>query len=255
MGFFSLSKLLWFVCAPSHLLVWLGIAAAVLLFTNCRRIGRHVFVAFVAVFVMIGVLPLGPLLLRSLENEYPRPPWPARVDGVLTLGGGLSTRILSSRGVPGADVSQVRLVSTYELARRYPDARIVFSGGSGELGRGEIREARAAEYIFAQMGLAPKRLTLEDRSRNTWENILYSQRLVRPRAGETWLLATSAMQMPRAMAVARRVGWKLVPWPTDYCTPRRGVVGFFDVPVNLMEVDSAVHEWIGVIAYRWSNKA
>ena len=48
------------------------------------------------------------------------------------------------------------------------------------------------------------RITTEDRSRNTDENVRFSKRLVDPKPGETWLLVTSAYHMPRAVGAVPR---------------------------------------------------
>jgi uncharacterized SAM-binding protein YcdF (DUF218 family) len=248
-SFFSASKLGWSLLAPSHLLLWLALATALALLLRRERLGRWLAVLTAALLVVFGVLPLGEWLAQPLEGQYPRPAAPAHVDGVLTLGGGLGDEILLTRRAPATATSEARLVSTYELARRYPTARIVFSGGWGR-----TPDAAAAAYVFGQMGLDPARLTLESRSRNTFENLAFSKALVQPKPGEVWLLATSALQMPRAMAVARRVGWPLIPWPTDYLTspkPRRlGPLEYLDISGHLFELDQAAHEWIGLWAYR-----
>jgi len=141
-------------------------------------------------------------------------------------------------------------VAAAEFARRYPNARIVFSGGTGSP-QEELPEAHFAPLAFEQLGVPPGRILYEDRSRNTWENLLYSQRLVKPKRGEVWVLATSASQLPRAMLVASRLHWKLVAWPTGYVTPAGGVVLFsnLDLASNLDEIDAALHEWLGLIAY------
>ena len=249
-SFFHLAKAAWLVLAPSHMVLWLALAAAIALLAGRARLGRALAVATALVLVVFGVAPVGDMLARALESQYPRPATPpSHVDGVVTLGAGLGTDILLARGAPGRAPSETRLVSTFELARRYPAARVVFSGGWGF-----YNDAKAAKVIFDQLGLAPARLTLEPNSRDTYENLLFSQRLVQPRPGQVWVLATSAIQMPRAMAVARRVGWAMVPWPTDYLTtPRlrlRALGDYLDVVRNLRTADEALHEWIGLIAYR-----
>jgi uncharacterized SAM-binding protein YcdF (DUF218 family) len=247
--FFIVSKLFWLVFAPSHFLALVTIAAAILLATKYERIGRRLAFASAVLFVVIGILPTGKWLTLPLGNRFTRPDWPAHVDGVLVLGGGTGTEIIVSRGVPATRSSEPRLVAAYELARRYPNARIVFSGGSGNLGGGSV-ETVGAKYIFAQMGLNPKRLILEGRSRNTGENIAFSQKTVNPRPGEVWVLAMSAIHMPRAMRIAKRAHWKMIAWPTDYSTTPKGFGALFAIPENLEATDNAIHEWIGLLAYR-----
>jgi uncharacterized SAM-binding protein YcdF (DUF218 family) len=248
-SFFPLAKLGWTIAAPSHLLLWLTLATAIALVAGRQRLGRGLAVVTALLFVVFGVLPTGDWLMRQLEDQYPRPAaLPAHVDGILDLGGGLGDDILAARHAPAAALSEARLVSTFELARRYPTARVVFSGGWGR-----YADAAAAAYGFAQMGLDPRRLTLESRSRDTFENLVFTRRLVAPKPGEVWVLATSAIQMPRAMAVARRLGWPMIPWPTDYLTRPAGgrsLADWLDVVGNLQRADAALHEDIGLVAYR-----
>jgi len=246
--FFPLAKLGWTVLAPSHLLLWLTLLTAVALIFGRPRLGRWLAIVTALVLVVFGVLPTGHWLAERLEDQYPRPAaLPAHVDGILDLGGGLGDDILVARHAPAAALSEARLVSTFELARRFPAARVVFSGGWGR-----HPDADAAAYVFAQMGLDPRRLTLENRSRDTLENLLFTRRLVRPKPGEVWVLATSAIQMPRAMAVARRLGWTMIPWPTDYLTRPgpRPLADYLDVLGNLARSDAALHEVLGLVAYR-----
>ncbi len=66
------------------------------------------------------------------------------------------------------------------------------------------------------------------------------------------MLTTSAFHMPRAMVVARRIGWNLIPWPTDYRTRPGGrpLADSFEVLGNLSRSEVALHEELGLIAYR-----
>ena len=253
--FFLLSKLFWLVFVPSHLIVWLVLAAALLLWRNRPHQARWPAIAAAALLILFGVLPTGAWLTQRLENTDTRPAYPDRVDGVLILGGGNDPIILKSRGVMAPDRALSRLVAAYELSRRYPEARIVFSGGSGEITDQSISESTAAQRILFEIGLSESRLTLEGKSRNSWENFVFTKGIVKPKAGEIWLLATSAFHMPRAMAISRRVGWTMVPWPTDYMTGRRLRYSLQNVPQNLERTDTAIHEYIGLLTYRLSGKS
>jgi uncharacterized SAM-binding protein YcdF (DUF218 family) len=149
-----------------------------------------------------------------------------------------------------------RLMETYFLSRQYPSAMVVYSGGSNVLiGAQNDDDAQRAKQTLLGLGLEPRRLILEGHSRNTWENILFTRALVKPEPGQTWLLATSAVQMPRAMAIARRLNWTLVPWPTDWYTGQHVFTGYFLIPLNLAAFDQAVREWIGLFTYKLTGKA
>jgi len=252
--FFWLSKLVWIVITPSSLLLLLAVAALLCLLLRWRVLARWLGLVAGGLFLLIGIFPLQDVLLRALENQYPRAGWPARVDGVLILSGGLGTNILQSRGVPAVELSKGRVVGGFEVARRYSNAKVIFAGGSGALGGAAMSEAQGTRAIFAQLGLDEKRLILEQRSRNTYENILFAKAIARPKPGEVWLLATTASHMPRAMGVARKLGWAMQPWPTDYLTTPSGVSGYFQYASNLNRIDMAVHEWLGLLVYRQTGR-
>jgi uncharacterized SAM-binding protein YcdF (DUF218 family) len=256
--FFSTSKIFWLLAAPSHLLGWLILAVALCALTGRVRTARLLAVAAGLLLLLAGVLPLNVWMIRALEDRYPRPEWPAHVDGILVLGAGFDTAVLKARGVPATNAGEMRVIAGFEAARRYPQARLVFSGGSGVLGGAggpSWSEAETACYILAQVGLAPARLILEPRARNTYENILFTKALVKPRPGEVWLLVTSAIHMPRAMAIARKLDWPMLPWASDYVTRPQGGSIDFDIAGNLSAVDYAVHEEIGLLVYRLTAKA
>ncbi len=236
-----------FLALPSHVLLWLVAATVLAALAGRIRAAQRLGLAALLLFALIGVAPTGLMATRPLEDLYPRRPLPERITGIVTLGAGLGVPPLLSRGVPGTGASIDRLVSTWELARQHPEARVVFSGGWGR-----YADAIAARTDLLRMGLDPGRLTLEGRSRNTYENLAFTQAIVRPRAGEVWVMATSAIQMPRAMRVAERVGWPMIPWPTDYRTTASGRPldgSWFRIGDNLNLADDAAHEWIGLAAY------
>jgi uncharacterized SAM-binding protein YcdF (DUF218 family) len=247
MEFLGISKLFWFLAAPTHLLVWMLAAGVVF-----RRHGLCQALAAIAAlsFLLLLFLPIGNWALSTLEDQYRRGPWPAHVDGVLELGGGINPAVLTVRGVPGAETGESRMVASFELARHYPSARIVFSGGNPDRG---VPEAAVAQHVFGQLGLNDGQVLYEDRSRDTWENLVLSRILAKPKPGEVWLLVTSAYHMPRAMAVARRLDWAMQPWPSDYATVPGGGVESFGA--NLVHLDLAAHEWAGLIAYRLADRA
>jgi len=70
-----------------------------------------------------------------------------------------------------------------------------------------------------------------------------------PRPGEHWLLVTSALHMPQAMALCRTVGFAIEAYPIDYKTG--GWRDLLALPSSLIggfyKLDLAGHEWEGLL--------
>jgi uncharacterized SAM-binding protein YcdF (DUF218 family) len=171
----------------------------------------------------------------------------------VVLGGGVDRDITRLRGTPTFRDTMERFAAIPELARRYPDARILFTGGLA-LGDApnELPEAAVVARFLADQGLPRERVELEDHARSTRENALLSLELARPRPGERWLLVTSAKHMPRAIGVFRRAGWpELEPWPVDYRTSGELDIGLDAILADrLGQLDEAAYEWYGLLYYR-----
>jgi len=241
---FVLSKLAWLVLQPSNLLA-LGLLVAVLL--NWRRLA----LGLVAVLALVVVLPVGLWLQRPLEDRFERPTeLPQAVAGIIVLGGAQDQDVTAARGTLALTESAERMIEGVALAYRYPEARLVFSGGSGRLFPGDARESAVNELFIDLMALDPARVLLEDRSRNTWENARFTFELIEPNSADTWLLVTSAFHMPRSIGIFRQIGWPVVPWPVDYRTGNDGLALQLSVSDRLTELDDAALEWLGLLFYR-----
>ena len=93
-------------------------------------------------------------------------------------------------------------------------------------------------------------MRFEDESRNTEENARYSQRMMRPGKGETWLLVTSASHMPRAVGAFRAQDWDVVAYPVGFVTSSDLLEGWgFDFLGGLAALQTGMREWIGLLAY------
>jgi uncharacterized SAM-binding protein YcdF (DUF218 family) len=178
------------------------------------------------------------------------------VAGIVVLGGGMEGRINLARGGYELSTAGDRFVEAAVLARRYPDAKVVISGGSGEIILEGEGDAPAAQRLLTALGVSADRLILENKSRNTYENAVFTKQLVSPKAGETWLLVTSAFHMPRAKALFDKAGFPTVPWPVDYRTSgEEGVSLFADNPLDALETTTvAAKEWVGLFAYWLSGR-
>lgn len=248
--FMMVGKLLWLLARPGNFLLLLLAIALVALALGRRRFGGRLLAGTAAVLVIAGVFPVGTWLMQPLEERFPAV-LPARVDGIVVLGGTIESTTTEARGQFALNDSAERLTTMVALAQRYPDARVIFSGGSAAVIRPPVREADLVRSWLEDLGLAADRFLFERDSATTYENALFSARLAQPKAGETWLLVTSACHMPRAVGVFRAVDWPVVPYPVDFRTP----LDFYSVFANLTLVDLAVKEYVGVIAYRLSGRS
>jgi uncharacterized SAM-binding protein YcdF (DUF218 family) len=250
--FFVLSKVLGFFASPSNLVISIGFVGLVLLPTRFVRAGRRLLVGSFVVLAILGLSPIGNALMVPLEERFP--PWDAgrgAPDGIVVLGGMIVPYVSSARHEVALNEAAERLTVAAALARRYPDARIVFSGGSGALLFDEGKEAEFAAQLLESLGVPRASLLLEDRSRNTVENAIYSKALAQPKAGERWLLVTSAYHMPRSIGIFRQAGFAVEAFPVDWRTrgPEDALRPFATVGDGLRRTDTAVREWVGLVIY------
>jgi uncharacterized SAM-binding protein YcdF (DUF218 family) len=254
---FFLSKIFSFFAQPLNLAIFLAFAGFIAVLVGVRRLAIPAVAAAFLVLMLSAWTSLGALMLGPLEERFQRPQHlPEKIDGIVVLGGGFEGAINLARGGYEMNSGGDRYVEAAILARRFPSARILVSGGTGAMLLNAEADADTAPRLLAALGVAPERLILENRSRNTAENAEFSKELVKPGPGETWLLVTSAYHMPRAVGLFRKVGFQVVPWPSDYRTSGREGVGFFrDNEIDaLQNTTLAVREWIGLIAYWLSGR-
>ncbi|MCZ8545103.1 YdcF family protein [Mesorhizobium qingshengii] len=254
--FFYLSKIFWFFIQPLNLTIFLLLAGLIAAVIGRRRLAATGSVLAFLILALSAWSSLGAMMLNPLEQRFPRPPLPEKVDGIVVLGGGLEGVINLARGGYELNAGGDRMVETAILARRFPTAKVVVSGGTGELFLEGEGDADTAPRLLGALGVSPERLILENKSRNTYENAVFTKALITPKPGETWLLVTSAFHMPRAKALFDKAGFATLPWPVDYRTSGREGIGLFrDNPADSLQATTvAIREWIGLFAYWLSGR-
>ncbi len=250
---FVVGKILTMVMLPTALMVECVVLGLLL---RRFRAGRVLLVVGAAALAACLVLPVDAWMIRPLEDRFPAVATdPDRIDGVVLLGGGIDDLTSRDRNTPILTSAGNRVTTFVILAKRYPQARLVFTGGSGSIAQGVSNEAAYARILFEQLGLPPERVLFESRSRTTWENAVDTSALVRPKPGERWVLLTSASHMPRAVGVFRRAGWDVLPWPVGYQSRDHLTAYPQSMGQKLAVLDWAAHEWIGLVAYFASGRS
>ncbi len=249
--YFTLSKTLGFLSVPTNVIACMALLGLVLILLR-RPFGKIVAGAALAALVVAALSPLGNMLLTPLEQWFPGMIFPnQQIDGIIILGGSYDTQMQGyiNTIVLEEDIQPMAVVA--DLSRRYPQARIVFSGGTDPPTRG-ASEAAIAKQFFVSCGITPDRISIEERSRNTKENAQFTAQLIHATPQSQWLLVTLAYHMPRAMGAFQSAGFNVIAFPVGWRT--HGWRDFWwpatSATENLRRVDVAAHEWIGLLTYR-----
>ncbi|MDZ4868284.1 MAG: YdcF family protein [Alphaproteobacteria bacterium] len=255
--FYFVSKIVWFFLTPSNALLTLALVGVALAWTRYAKLGWRLTAGALVALLAAGLLPVGNALMWPLEERFPVfVDDGASIAGVVVLGGTFDTEATNVHGQMALNETGERIVALGDLARRYPNAKIVYAGGGSEFTPDATAEATLLENTIGELGLERGRVLYERRSLNTFQNAVYAKELAAPKAGERWLLVTSAFHMPRSMGVFRAAGFEVVAYPVDFRTVGATSMlrPFAFASEGLRRTDIAAKEWIGLGAYYVSGR-
>ena len=248
---FYLSKILWLILNPFNIFIFVTLLSIFLYFVKLRRLSLIIFLINFVFIALISFLPIGSYLIYNIEKEYHsyiKPP--DQVDGILILGGATNPLLYNEYDQISLNGSSERLVESVFIIKKFDKAKVIFSGGSGLVNRPDLDHAKVAKSFYKKIGIETNQIIFEDKSRNTYENIIYSKKIANPKINENWLLITSASHMKRALLIADKNNWKLIPYAVDF----KNIKNFKLIPnlellKNLNSFQQASHEWLGLISY------
>lgn len=241
--------LIWSFVKPSQWLVWAALIGIVL---YRRPLGRYLLLGVAVATTACSILPLGALLSLPLESRFPPATAGGIPDGIVVLAGGELAALSEDHADTQLNSAGDRLTTFLRLAHRYPGARLVHAGGAP--GADGTAQSTAAKRLIYGVGIDAERILFSDQSRNTCDDARMAAERVLPRSGEKWLLVTSAIHMPRAVACFRAANWDVTAYPTDYNFVGRAVWDYVGLRSNLAHIDLAAHEWIGLVFYRLTGR-
>jgi uncharacterized SAM-binding protein YcdF (DUF218 family) len=254
--FFYLSKSTWLLIKPDSLFLFALTLTGILWWRGYDRLARRLLVFLILMAWIVYIVPVGGWLKTPLDTRFEtNPGLPERIDGVIVLGGSVITRASSYWQQLETNDYADRIIHFITLAQRYPTAKLVFTGGNASISGSGSTEAEHVRDLFKTRGIKNERIIIEDQSRNTAENAVYSKRLARPQPGENWILITSSTHMPRSVGLFCKQNWPVIPYPVDHGSVPDGE---FNPSPNLVHnvetLNQAVYEWIGLTAYYFSGK-
>lgn len=238
--------------------IWLFLAAGISIRLWKKKLGNRIIIITSIIFVTFGFLPIGYNLLVFLERQYDVPStMPENVDGIIVLGGSFNSYLSEKTGRIAVNSNISRMVDFVALSKKYPNAKKVFSGGSGNILRPDRKEADDAKQFLNMLGLNGENFIYERESKNTYENASFSKKLLKPKKSENWMIITSDFHMPRTMAVFKQLNWDVIPYPTGAKTTGeyKMLQNNFNVIGNFFFLHKAVKEIIGVGVYYLTGKS
>ena len=259
MDFFFLSKTLWFFFNPINILLFLLLIGIIFHFFDKKKLYKIINIITLILFILIVILPTGKYLLWKLESSYSMPKTlPPDIDGILILGGGVNEILTYQHQQMSLNENVERLTESIDLMRRFPNAKIVFSGGIATLSKPKLTGIDVAKMFYTRMGVDINRIIFEDKSRNTYENFVFSKKFIDNKNNEKWLLVTSAFHMKRAMNVAEKLGLNFISYPVDFSLSKDFNFKYWyyaNYSANINYFYFATHEYIGLIAYYLTGKS
>jgi uncharacterized SAM-binding protein YcdF (DUF218 family) len=217
---------------------------------------RRLRAAFCALALATGWLYLcstavfADYLMGVLEDDYPQQALPlvAQADAIVLLGGAIRGDVPLG-GLGDLNQQADRLVYAVALYKAGRAPRLLVTGGAEE---GARSEAEIMRELLEVMGVPSNAILLEDRSRNTYQNAVFTARMLKTLGIRRILLVTSAFHMRRSEALFRAQGIDVIPAPTDFQRLAAPVDYSHWLPSvgDLWQSTYALHELLGYQVYR-----
>ncbi len=178
----------------------------------------------------------------------------ARAEVGIVLGGFVNMEATTPGGMVQLHRSGNRLTTALQYYHTGRIRYILISGGGGRVLGAAPPEAPVARQFLRQAGVPDSAIWVEDRSRNTRENALFSKEVLDKKApGARCLLFTSAWHMRRALPCFRKAGVVCDPVGSDFLGEKsNGNYAKWVEPDGeaLQKWEKLLKEWIGWVAYR-----
>jgi uncharacterized SAM-binding protein YcdF (DUF218 family) len=215
-------------------------------FTRLQKTGKVIVTIGLILLTGLSYGPVSEALLRPLEYKYPpllNSDYLPQVKWVVVLGGGhisnpqipVTSRISSS--------ALYRLVEGIRLYRQQPGRKLILTGG---VIFDPVSHAQVLAEVAQAVGVKKQDLVLEQHSKDTKDEALLVKALV---GNEKFILVTSAVHMPRSMALFRNQGMDPIPAPADFLVTKGQGFGpgiFFPGAGELVQAERAVYEYLGM---------
>jgi len=254
---FYLSKILNFLINPIHILSLVVLMQLfVVFFTESKKLVFFFSKLILILFLFFSYIPLSNFLLGKIENYIQPSKYPAQqLTGIVVMGGSFNSGLLSKeRNESSINGAAERLTKTLEIYKKNPKILILFTGFSSELYPEGWNESQLARKFFFDQGFKNYNLIFEEKSKNTFENVIFSKDILEKNKG-AWGLITTASHMPRSFFSFKKQGLILEPIIVDYQTGTSQIFWInFNISKGLFYWHTIFHEIAGLVYYKVTNK-
>jgi uncharacterized SAM-binding protein YcdF (DUF218 family) len=254
-----LRNVLDFLTTPSTLFLAVACLALLALLIGWRRGAISCLALSLGGFIAFGITSLSEVMIAPLVTRFPpvdlaqaEPPF-----GLIVLGAGLNEVHAAHNGAlmeleDGGEAVPIAAL----LARRFPKARIILSGGTGtDVPPAPLRATDGMRRLLMEFGVSEDRIMTDPNSPSTALRARNTLALVGEDRDQVWWVITPAHRMPRLMGAYRKIGFDPTPYPIDFkwippFSPTY-VYGFTD---GLALSDAGAKEWRGLLFYYLTDK-
>ncbi len=255
--FLFLSKLLPTLIYPLGLASLLMVVALAMLWWRSRLAVLPLGLALLVLLIPSSSW-VSDALVQSLEWRYRPLPELPEVDAIVVLGGAVRPQLPPR---PWIDLMESgdRVLHGAQLYREDKAPKLILSGGRIAWEGVKVPESADMASLAEVLGVPKASILQEPDSLNTRQNAVNVQRLLEQEGLEQILLVTSAMHMPRALAVFERLGIEVAAAPTDFLitdanaapiTSEAQILKTLPTAQNLENFTRAMKEYVGLIVYR-----
>ena len=204
-----------------------------------RKIGKILVIVGIVLYYFFSITPVSDLIISPLENKYAKLEQNEfqQADNIVLLLGGPESDVLRAS----------EALRIYNLKLEKP---IIYIAGQDFLSK-ENQALKLKNYLI-ERGISKQNILLEDKSRTTFESAQNIEKILKQ---EPFFLITSAYHLPRSMWIFKKYNTNPIPAPTDFKIENEyNLFDFFPKANNLKNVDSAFHEYFGIVYYRLKCK-
>ena len=253
---FILSKLFTFLFLPPGIFIVLILIGIVLLLINKRKIGIVVLTLTAILIYLLSIEPVKDRILLPLENAFPYPgKAELNCEAIVVLGGGKISHSPEEGGKTAVKPQVAKRLYTAFKVWKEIKKPLVVSGGKVFKEDAEP-ESSAMKRFLTNLGVPDKEVIEESKSKNTFQNGVFTYEILNRRGVKRICLVTSAYHMPRSYKIFRSVGFSVTPVPADYRIDRASYSwsSYFPKMEYLYDSFSGIHEYVGIVYFELIQK-